>query len=202
MREFDNALAAYSIVTERYPESTYMKDAETGIVYVRAALQKEMDNSQMDVLQVAEINGRPSYEMELRRAQIFLDANRIDDAEEEYRSFIKAYPQSRNLPAGYMGLAECAILRNDTLCAIDTLSSLVVNFTEGSIVPIGALRLADLYLGGGDTVSAIETLAGLRADFPETAAVTMALIREADLLLLTGQNGAAKDLLYSGRRNS
>ncbi len=198
MREFDNALAAYSIVTERYPESTYMKDAETGIVYVQAAQQKQMDSEQMGVLRVAEIDGRPSYEMELRRAQIFVDANRIDDAEDEYRSFIERYPESRNLPAGFLGLAECALLRSDTIAAINTLSSLIETFTEGSIVPMAALRLTDLHLAEKDTVSAIETLSALRRNFPETAAVTTALLRETELLLATGKSGAARTLLHQG----
>lgn len=198
MREFDNALAAYSIVTERYPESTYMKDAETGIVYVRAAQQRAMDQEQMGVLHVSEIDGRPSYEMELRRAQIFLDANRVDDAEEEYHAFIARNPQSRNLPAGYLGLAECALQRRDTLSAIDTLSSLVETYTEGSIVPMAALRLADLYLAGGDTSSAIGTLGMLRANFPETAAVTRALLQEVELLMATGEDDAARQLLHQG----
>ena len=198
MREFDNALAAYSIVTERYPESTYMKDAETGIVYVQAAQQKQTDTEQMGVLRVAEVDGRPSYEMELRRAQIFVDANRIDDAEDEYNSFIERYPESRNLPAGFLGLAECALLRSDTIAAINTLSSLVETFTEGSIVPMAALRLTDLHLAEKDTVRAIETLSALRTNFPETAAVTTALLRETELLLATGNNDAARDLLHEG----
>lgn len=198
MRKFDDALAAYSIVTERYPESTYMRDAETGIVYARAAQQKVMDQNRLDVLQVSEIEGRPSYEMGLRRAQIFLDANRIDDAEIEYQSFIQENPESSNLAAGYYGLAECSLLRRDTLSAIDTLSFVVANMTEGHVVPMAALRLTDLHLSRRDTISAVETLAILRENFPETAAVTTALIREAELLEDIGEFDDAKSLLRNG----
>lgn len=198
MQKFDEALAAYSIVTERYPESTYMKDAETGIVFARAAQQKMMDQQHLGVVQVAEVEGRPSYEIELRRAQIFLDANRVEDAEEEYRLFIERYPESRNLPAGFLGLAECSLLRRDTASAIDTLTTLVERFTEGNVVPMAALRLTDLFLAEADTAGAIETLARLRTTLPETAAVTTALIREAELLVATGERNEAKNLLRTG----
>lgn len=198
MQKFDEALAAYSIVTERYPESTYMKDAETGIVFARAAQQKLLDQQQLGVVQVAEVEGRPSYEIELRRAQIFIDANRVEDAEQEYRLFIERYPESRNLPAGFLGLAECSLLRRDTATAIDTLSGLVERFREGNVVPMAALRLTDLYLVAGDTTEAIETLARLRITLPESAAVTTALIRESELLIGTGQAGAARELLRAG----
>lgn len=198
MQKFDEALAAYSIVTERYPESTYMKDAETGIVFARAAQQKIMDQQQLGVVQVAEVEGRPSYEIELRRAQIFLDANRIEDAEEEYHLFINRYPESKNLPAGFLGLAECVLLRRDTAAAIDTLSNLVTRFSEGNVVPMASLRLTDLYLAKADTAGAIATLAHLRTTLPESAAVMTALIRESELLVGTGQGEAAKELLRSG----
>ena len=198
MMKFDEAVAAYSIVTERYPESTYMKDAETGIVYARAALQKVQDRSQLDAVQVNEIGGRPSYELELRRAQIFLDANRIEDAEREYRLFIEHNPQSANLPVGWLGLAECALLRHDTAAAIDTLATLVREFDQGHVVPAAALRLVDLYLTESDTVSAVETLSTVRKKFSESAAGTTALIREAELLLGSERRGEAKSILRSG----
>lgn len=198
MQKFDEALAAYSIVTERYPESTYMKDAETGIVFARAAQQKLLDQQQLGVVPVAEVDGRPSYEIELRRAQIFLDANRVEDAEQEYKLFIERNPESKNLPAGFLGLAECALLRRDTASAIDTLSGLMERFREGNVVPMAALRLTDLYLSARDTAEAIETLVQLRTTMPESAAVTTALIRESELLIGTGRNGAAKDLLRQG----
>ena len=198
IRKFDEALAAYSIVTERYPESTYMKDAETGIVYARAAMGKIKDRSQLDAVQVAEIGGRPSYELELRRAQIFLDANRIEDAEKEYQAFIENNPLSRNLPVGWLGLAECALLRGDTASAIDTLATLLTRFDEGNVIPPAALRLVDLYLSESDTVSAIETLANVRMKFSESAAVAIALIRESELLLAIGQRDEAREVLRQG----
>ncbi|MGE3802260.1 MAG: tetratricopeptide repeat protein [Candidatus Kapaibacterium sp.] len=198
MRKFDEAVAAYSIVTERFPESTYMKDAETGIVYARAALEKVNDRSQLDAVQVNEIGGRPSYELELRRAQIFLDANRIEDAEKEYQSFIANNPESGNLPVAWLGLADCALLRSDTAAAIDTLATLVRTFNEGHVVPAAALRLVDLHLSESDTVSAIETLANLRAKFSESAAASTALIKEAELLLTTGRRQDAKTVLREG----
>jgi TolA-binding protein len=198
MRQFDEALAAYSIVTERFPTSSYAPDAETGIVYTTAAREKINDNENLGAVRVADVTGRPGYELELRRAQIFLDANRVDDAVREFTSFIETYPESSNLPVGWLGLAECALLRTDTTSAIDTLSSLLERFHDGHALPPAALRLSDLYLATADTAEAIHTLQKIRHDYPQSAAVATARLREVELRLSMGDRLRAISLLRQG----
>ena len=195
---FDEALAAYSIVTERYPESTYMADAEAGIVYARAAKQKISDHARVGAVQVSDVSGRPAWEIELRRGEIFLDASRFEEAEFEYRNFIERYPESENLPAAWLGLAQVELARHDTAAAIDTLNSMLRRFSGGHILPMAALRLADLEVGRGDTAAAVTTLALVRERFPESAALAVALIREAELLRLGGDEERAVEVLRYG----
>ena len=195
---FDEAVAAYSIVTERYPESTYMADAEAGIVYARAAKEKVSDQARLGAVQVSDVSGRPAWEIELRRAEIFLEASRFEEAEFEYRNFIDTYPESENLPAAWLGLAQVELARFDTAAAIDTLSSMLQRFSGGHVLPMAALRLADLQVGLGDTAAAVMTLAQVRERFPESAALAVALIREAELLGLTGDQQKAIEVLRYG----
>lgn len=195
---FDEALAAYSIVTERYPESSYRPDAETGIVYARAAREKRSDNARFGAVQVSDISGRPTWEMELRRAEIFLDAGRYEEAIVEYGNFIATNPESPNLPVALLGLAEVELARRDTLAAIDTLQRLVALFEEGPIVPMAALRLAELEVNRHDTLAAIETLSTIRERFPESGALAVAMIREAELHLGSGDEEPAVRILRYG----
>ncbi len=197
---FDEALAAYSIVTERYPESSYIADAETGIVYARAARQKYSDQAQLGAVQVVgeELGGRPGYEMELRRAEIFLEANRIDDAESEYLLFIEQNPASPNLPAAGLGLAEVDLARRDTAKAIESIRTMLATFEGGNVLPMATLRMSELQTASGDTLGAIKTLGEIRARFPESAALAVSLLREADLLIARGDEQEAHEVLRYG----
>lgn len=198
LKKFDEALAAYSIVTERFPGSSYMEDAEAGIVYARAAKEKHPERESNGTVQVSELGGRRSYELELRRAQIFLDANRVDDAEKEYLLFIERNPESRNLAAAWLGLAEASLLRRDTVVAIDTLTALSTRFTDPHLAPMAMLRLSEVHLGRGDTIRAIETLTNIRLRYPESAALATSLTREAALLIGSGREDDARTLLTYG----
>lgn len=197
---FEEALAAYSIVTERYTESSYLTDAETGIVYARAARQKYSDQMQLGAVQVMgeEIGGRPGYEMGLRRAEIFLDANRIDEAENEYLLFIEQNPDSPNLPAAGLGLAEVELARRDTAGAIESIRTMLASFEGGNVLPMATLRMSELQTVSGDTLGAIETLGEIRARFPESAALAVSLLREADLLSARGDEQGAHNVLRYG----
>lgn len=199
---FDDALAAYSIVTEEYPASTYFSDAETGIVYARAARQKLYDsNRSAELRQVSgeeTIGGRIDDELPLRRGAIFLEANRIDDAEREYLAFIAASPDSPNLPEAWLGLADVALARRDTLSALDTLAAMLDRFDEGTLLPVAALRLAELRAVTGDTSGAIAALDRIRIDFPESAPVPLSLLEKSRLLEAGGDVDKAADVLAWG----
>ena len=198
--EFNEALAAYSIVTERYPESSYIADAETGIVYARAARQKVSDRQQLEAVQVAgpEVAGRSGYEMGLRRAEIFREANRIDEAENEYLLFIEQNPDSPNLPAAGLGLAELKLARRDTAAAIASIAMMLETFDQGHILPMATLRMSELQTATGDTLGAIASLGTIRTRFPESAALAVSLLREADLQIAGGNEAAAREVLGYG----
>lgn len=106
---------------------------------------------------------------------------RYDAAKEEFRKFLKAFPDSEYSDNAQFWIGECEYFQGRYEEAIIEYEAVIQNFPKGNKVPNALLKQALSFLKLGDTSSAKLLLQGVIKDYPNTTPASVARKKLVDI---------------------
>lgn len=108
-------------------------------------------------------------------------SGRYDAAKEEFRKFLKAFPNSEYSDNAQFWIGECEYFQGRYEEAIIEYEAVIQNYPKGNKVPNALLKQALSFLKLGDTSSAKFLLQGVIKDYPNTTPASVARKKLIDI---------------------
>lgn len=108
-------------------------------------------------------------------------SGRYDAAKEEFRKFLKAFPDSEYSDNAQFWIGECEYFQGRYEEAIIEYEAVIQNYPKGNKVPNALLKQALSFLKLGDTSSAKFLLQGVIKDYPNTTPASVARKKLIDI---------------------
>ncbi|MDD5723687.1 MAG: tol-pal system protein YbgF [Syntrophales bacterium] len=114
-------------------------------------------------------------------AYAIFQSGRYDTAKEEFRKFLKAFPNSEYSDNAQFWIGECYYFQEKYEEAIIEYESVMQNYPKGNKVPNALLKQAFSFLKLGDKASAKLLLQGVIKDYPNTTPASVARKKLIDI---------------------
>jgi tol-pal system protein YbgF len=116
-----------------------------------------------------------------RKAYESLRAGKHEEAAQDFREFLRAYPASDLADNSQYWLGECYYDRKDFAQAVREFRRVIERYPSGNKVPDALLKVGFSYLSLGSVEAGKQTLVQLQRSYPRHAAAVLAGARLADL---------------------
>jgi tol-pal system protein YbgF len=116
-----------------------------------------------------------------RKAYEALRAGRRDEATQEFKDFLRAYPASDLADNSQYWLGECYYDRKDYTQAVREFRRVIERYPNGNKVPDALLKVGFSYLALGSAEAGRQTLTQLQRSYPRHEAAVLAGARLAEL---------------------
>jgi len=116
-----------------------------------------------------------------RKAYETLRAGKHEEAAQEFKAFLRAYPGSDLADNSQYWLGECYYDRKDFTQAVREFRRVIERYPNGNKVPDALLKVGFSYLSLGSTEAGKQTLTQLQRSYPWHEAAVLAGARLADL---------------------
>ncbi len=140
--KYDDAIASYKLVADRFPSSPFAADAVNAMQYCLTLLGREKEaNDIADKYININPNSALAQDVKFKKAELFFNGRKYENAITEYEDFIKKNPKSERNAEAMLMLAKSYVGMNDTTKAFMTFKRVEELYPQSPIAAASALEM-------------------------------------------------------------